>query len=87
MWSGFPFAAHRFAASARRTCVNRLHACSFLAKDRRSIKIVLLIILNLQDTVERLRLDGKVSAQLQAAEVEIVVVPNLIDRRSRECLH
>jgi putative copper resistance protein D len=50
-------------------------------KDHRGNKIVLLILLNLQDTEERLREVGKVSAQLQAGEVEIVVVPNLIDRQ------
>ena len=49
-------------------------------KDHRGNKIVLLILLNLQDTEARLRELGSVSALLQAAEVEIVVVPNLIDR-------
>jgi copper resistance protein D len=49
-------------------------------KDHRGNKIVLLIVLNLQDTEERLRELSKVNSQLQAAEVEIVVVPNLIDR-------
>ena len=50
-------------------------------KDHRGSKIVLLIILNLQDTKERLRELGEVAAQLQTAGVEIVVVPNLIDRQ------
>jgi putative copper resistance protein D len=49
-------------------------------KDHRGNKIILLILLNLQDTEARLRELGSVSALLQAAEVEIVVVPNLIDR-------
>ena len=50
-------------------------------KDHRANKIVLLIVLNLQDTEERLRELGKTAAQLQGAEVEIVVVPSLIDRQ------
>ena len=50
-------------------------------KDHRANKIVLLIVLSLQDTEERLREIGKTAAQLQAAEIEIVLVPNLIDRQ------
>ncbi len=49
-------------------------------KEHRGNKIVLLILLNLQNTESRLRELGSLSALLQAAEVEIVVVPNLIDR-------
>jgi putative copper export protein/mono/diheme cytochrome c family protein/peroxiredoxin len=50
-------------------------------KDHRGNKMVLLIILNLQDTEERLRELGQVTGQLEAADVAIIVVPSLIDRQ------
>jgi putative copper resistance protein D len=48
-------------------------------KDHRGSKIVLLILLNLEDTEKRLQQLATGLPQLQAAGVEVIVVPNLID--------
>ena len=49
-------------------------------KDHRSAKIVLLVMLNLHDTEERLKQLDAMLSQLQSASVEIIIVPNLIDQ-------
>jgi putative copper resistance protein D len=48
-------------------------------KDHRGNKIVLLVLLNLEDTEERLQQLATMLPQLQAAGVQVIVVPNLID--------
>ena len=50
-------------------------------KQHRGDKIVLLVLLDLHGTEERLQQIGAVLSQLQAAGVEVIVVPNLIDRQ------
>lgn len=50
-------------------------------KEHRGSKIVLLVVLNVQNTEQRLRELASYSPKLQSAGVEIVVVPNLIDRQ------
>ena len=42
-------------------------------------KIVLLVLLNVQDTEERLQQISAALPQLKATDVEVIVVPNLID--------
>lgn len=49
-------------------------------KDHRGSKIVLLIVLNVKDTEDRLQQIAGVLSQLGSAGVEIIVVPNLIDQ-------
>ena len=49
-------------------------------KDHRGTKIVLLVMLNLQDTEERLKQLDRILPQLQSSGVEIIIVPNLIDQ-------
>ena len=48
-------------------------------KDHRGNKFVLLVLLNLESTEKRLQQLGAGWPQLQAAGVEVIVVPNLID--------
>ena len=52
-------------------------------KDHRGTKIVLLVMLNLQDTEERLKQLDRILPQLQSSGVEIIIVPNLIDQSLR----
>ena len=49
-------------------------------KDHRGTKIVLLVMLNLQDTEERLKQLDRILPQLQSSGVEIIIIPNLIDQ-------
>jgi putative copper resistance protein D len=50
-------------------------------KDHRGNRVVLLVLLNLQDTEQRLRELASNARELQSAGVEIIVVPNLIDQQ------
>src|SRR5262245_3138184 len=50
-------------------------------KDQRGSKIVMLIVLNVKDTEERLQQITGVLSQLQSVGVEVIVVPNLIDQQ------
>jgi copper resistance protein D len=50
-------------------------------KDLRGDKIVLLIVLNVKDTEERLKQVAGGLSQLRSADLEIIVVPNLIDQQ------
>ena len=49
-------------------------------RDHRGTKIVLLVMLNLQDTEERLKQLDAILPQLRSSGVEIIIVPNLIDQ-------
>ncbi len=49
-------------------------------RDHRGAKIILLVMLNLQDTEERLKQLDAVMPQLKSSGVEIIIVPNLIDQ-------
>ena len=49
-------------------------------RDHRGAKIVLLVMLNLQDTEERLKQLDAILPQLRSSGVEIIIVPNLIDQ-------
>ena len=48
-------------------------------RDHRGNRIVLLVLLNVQDTEERLQQIAAALPQLKATDVEVIVVPNLID--------
>ncbi len=48
-------------------------------RDHRGNRIILLVILNVQDTEERLQQISAALPKLKATDVEVIVVPNLID--------
>ncbi|MGH7871794.1 MAG: CopD family protein [Candidatus Binatia bacterium] len=48
-------------------------------RDHRGQKVVLLVLLNVEDTEERLQQLSGALPQLKAAGIEVIVVPNLID--------